>query len=171
MDSRLVANHVLGEYEAKDEHMIQYLEKTKSLIQNFDRFTIKQVPRGDNRKADALSKIASTSFAHLSKQVLVETLQNKSILEMEVSAVIEEEDPTWMTPIIEFISKGSYHKIISTLEECGAQRSDLNYEITSSIDVLSCNLGSDVLDFFNQTMYSERSTLDHVACTQDHGLL
>jgi ribonuclease HI len=73
VDARLVANHVLGEYEAKDDHMIQYLDKTKSLIKNFDRFTIKQVPRGDNRKADALSKIASTSFAHLSKQVLVES--------------------------------------------------------------------------------------------------
>lgn len=106
VDSRLVANHVLGEYEAKDEHMIQYLNKTKSLINNFDRFTIKQVPRGDNKKADALSKIASTSFAHLSKQVLVETLKNKSILDMGISTVIEEQNPTWMMPIIEFISKG-----------------------------------------------------------------
>ncbi|GJV14466.1 reverse transcriptase domain-containing protein [Tanacetum coccineum] len=67
-DSRLVANHVLGEYVAKEDNMIQYLDKTKSLIQSFDRFTIRQVPRGDNKKADALSKIASTSFAHLSKQ-------------------------------------------------------------------------------------------------------
>ncbi|GKB59181.1 reverse transcriptase domain-containing protein, partial [Tanacetum coccineum] len=65
--SRLVANHVLGEYVAKEDNMIQYLDKTKSLIQGFDRFTIRQVPRGDNKKADALSKIASTSFAHLSK--------------------------------------------------------------------------------------------------------
>ncbi|GKB15266.1 reverse transcriptase domain-containing protein [Tanacetum coccineum] len=56
-----------------------------SLIQGFDRFTIRQVPRGDNKKADALSKIASTSFAHLSKQVLVEILKNKSISEMEIS--------------------------------------------------------------------------------------
>ena len=94
VDSRLVANHVLGEYVAKEEHMIQYLDKTKSLIQNFDKFTIKQVPRGENRKADALSKIASTSFAHLSKQILVETLKNKSISEMEISTVIEERDPT-----------------------------------------------------------------------------
>ncbi|GKE81942.1 reverse transcriptase domain-containing protein [Tanacetum coccineum] len=68
VDSRLVANHVLGEYVAKEDNMIQYLDKTKSLIQGFDRFTIRQVPRGDNKKADALSKIASTSFAHLSKQ-------------------------------------------------------------------------------------------------------
>ena len=86
--------------------MIQYLEKTKSLIQGFDKFTIKQVPRGDNKKADALSKIASTSFAHLSKQVLVEILKDKSISEMEVSTVIEEEGLTWMTPIVDFISKG-----------------------------------------------------------------
>ncbi|GJW26493.1 reverse transcriptase domain-containing protein [Tanacetum coccineum] len=40
VDSRLVANHVLGEYVAKEDNMIQYLDKTKSLIQSFDRFTI-----------------------------------------------------------------------------------------------------------------------------------
>ncbi|GJR50329.1 reverse transcriptase domain-containing protein [Tanacetum coccineum] len=107
VDSRLVANHVLGEYVAKEDNMIRYLDKTKSLIQGFDRFTIRQVPRGDNKKADALSKIASTSFAHLSKQVLVKILKNKSISEMEISTVIEEQDPTWMTPLIEFISKGT----------------------------------------------------------------
>ncbi|GJV76984.1 reverse transcriptase domain-containing protein [Tanacetum coccineum] len=92
---------------AKEDNMVQYLDKTKSLIQGFDRFTIRQVPRGDNKKADALSKIASTSFAHLSKQVLVEILKNKSISEMDISTVLEEQDPTWMTPIVEFISKGT----------------------------------------------------------------
>ncbi|GJX37283.1 reverse transcriptase domain-containing protein [Tanacetum coccineum] len=44
-------------------------------------FSIKQVPRSENKKDDALSKIASTSFAHLSKQVLVEELKEKSINE------------------------------------------------------------------------------------------
>nr|GFA17909.1 reverse transcriptase domain-containing protein [Tanacetum cinerariifolium] len=66
-----------------------------------------EVPRSENKKADALSKIASTSFTHLSKQVLVEILKNKSISEMEISTVIEEQNPMWMTPIIEFISKGT----------------------------------------------------------------
>ena len=33
VDSHLVANQVSGEYEAKEDNMIQYLEKTKSLIQ------------------------------------------------------------------------------------------------------------------------------------------
>jgi hypothetical protein len=50
VDSRLVANHVLGDYVAKEDNMVQYLDKTKSLIQGFDRFTIKQVPRGEHIK-------------------------------------------------------------------------------------------------------------------------
>ncbi|GJT02620.1 hypothetical protein Tco_0823789 [Tanacetum coccineum] len=49
-----------------------------------------QVPQSENKKADALSKIASTSFVHLSKQVLVEELKEKSIDEKEVLAIVEE---------------------------------------------------------------------------------
>nr|GEV94474.1 reverse transcriptase domain-containing protein [Tanacetum cinerariifolium] len=62
-----------------------------------------QVPRSKNKKADALSKIALTNFAHLSKQVLVEVLKEKSIQEREMATVVEEEGPTWMTPIIEYL--------------------------------------------------------------------
>nr|GEU74315.1 hypothetical protein [Tanacetum cinerariifolium] len=43
-----------------------------------------------NKKADALSKIASTSFAHLTKQVLVEVLKDKLNKEKEILAVVEE---------------------------------------------------------------------------------
>ncbi|GJR97252.1 reverse transcriptase domain-containing protein [Tanacetum coccineum] len=74
VDSKLVANQVLGTYVAKEENMIKYLEKVKGLVSGFANFSISQVPRSKNKKADALSKIASTSFAHLSKQVLVEIL-------------------------------------------------------------------------------------------------
>nr|GEU95127.1 reverse transcriptase domain-containing protein [Tanacetum cinerariifolium] len=71
--------------------MVKYLKKDKSLITGFTNFSISQVPRSKNKKADALSKIASTSFAHLSKQVLVEVLKEKSIQEGEVTTVVEEE--------------------------------------------------------------------------------
>ncbi|GKB61172.1 reverse transcriptase domain-containing protein, partial [Tanacetum coccineum] len=103
VDSKLVANQVLGTYIAKEENMIKYLEKTKSLVSGFNSFSISQVPRSKNKKADALSKIASTSFAHLSKQVLVKILKEKAIQEKEVAAVVKEEGPTWMTPIIEYL--------------------------------------------------------------------
>ncbi|GKB76977.1 reverse transcriptase domain-containing protein [Tanacetum coccineum] len=105
VDSRLVANQVNGTYVAKEADMIRYLEKVKALTGGFKAFTIKQIPRSENKKADALSKIASTSFAHLSKQVLVEELKEKSISEVEVLTVVEEEGDTWMTPIYKYLAE------------------------------------------------------------------
>ncbi|GKA39727.1 reverse transcriptase domain-containing protein [Tanacetum coccineum] len=105
VDSKLMANQVNGVYMAKEPGMIKYLDKVKNLANAFKEFSIKQVPRGENKKAEALSKMASTSFAHLSKQVLVEELKEKSIDEKEVLAVVEEEGHTWMTPIYEYLTE------------------------------------------------------------------
>ncbi|GJR24969.1 reverse transcriptase domain-containing protein [Tanacetum coccineum] len=77
----------------------------KTLANSFKKFSIKQVPRSENKIANALSKIASTSFAHPTKQVLVEVLKEKSINEAEVLTVAEEEGNTWMTPIYEYLTK------------------------------------------------------------------
>ncbi|GKA00468.1 reverse transcriptase domain-containing protein [Tanacetum coccineum] len=107
VDSRLVANQVNGTYVAKETDMVRYLEKVKTLTNSFKAFSIKQVPRSENKKADALSKIRSTSFAHLSKQVLVEKLKEKSISAEEVLAVVEEEGDTWMTPIFKYLMDGT----------------------------------------------------------------
>nr|GEX17002.1 reverse transcriptase domain-containing protein [Tanacetum cinerariifolium] len=68
VDSKLVANQVLGVYIAKEENMIKYLEKVKSLV-------------------------------------LVEILKEKSIQEKEVTTVVEEDGPTWMTPIIKYLKE------------------------------------------------------------------
>nr|GEZ04816.1 reverse transcriptase domain-containing protein [Tanacetum cinerariifolium] len=65
VDSRLVDNQVNETYVAKEADMIRYLKNVKALIGSFKAFSIKQIPRSENKKADALSKIASTSFAHL----------------------------------------------------------------------------------------------------------
>nr|GEY01326.1 reverse transcriptase domain-containing protein [Tanacetum cinerariifolium] len=105
VDYKLVANQVLGTYVAKEDNMIKYLKIVKGLVSGFTTFSISQVPRSKNKKADALSKIASTSFAHLSKQVLVEVLENKSVKEKEVAAVIEEDGPTWMTQLVDYLKE------------------------------------------------------------------
>nr|GEW02576.1 reverse transcriptase domain-containing protein [Tanacetum cinerariifolium] len=106
VDSKLVANQVLGTYVAKEDNMIKYLEIVKGLVSGFTTFLISQVPRSKNKQPDALSKIASTSFARLSKQVLVEVLKNKSIKEKEVAAVIEEDGPSWMTQLVDYLKEG-----------------------------------------------------------------
>nr|GEV56899.1 reverse transcriptase domain-containing protein [Tanacetum cinerariifolium] len=69
VDSKLVANQVLGAYVAKDDNMIKYLEITKGLV-------------------------------------LVEVLETKSITGKEVTAVIEEEGPTWMTELVNYLKEG-----------------------------------------------------------------
>nr|GFA11047.1 reverse transcriptase domain-containing protein [Tanacetum cinerariifolium] len=82
VDSKLVANQVLRTYVAKEDNMIKYLEIVKGLVNGFTAFSISQVPRSKNKKADALSKITSTSFAHLSKQMtqLVDYLKDGALL-------------------------------------------------------------------------------------------
>nr|GEY75571.1 hypothetical protein [Tanacetum cinerariifolium] len=107
VDSKLVANQVLGMYVAKEDNMIKYMDIAKGLVSGFKTFSISQVPRSKNKKANAPSKIASTSFTYLSKQVLVEVLETKSITGKEVTTVIEEEGPTWMTELVNYLKEGT----------------------------------------------------------------
>ncbi|GJV85768.1 reverse transcriptase domain-containing protein [Tanacetum coccineum] len=107
VDSRLVVNQINGSYIAKEQSMIQYPKKTKTLISNFKKFSIEQVPRSKNKKVDALSKITFTNFTHLTKQVLVEVLKEKSIKEKESLADVEEEGYSWITPLLEYLMDGT----------------------------------------------------------------
>ncbi|GKD60141.1 reverse transcriptase domain-containing protein, partial [Tanacetum coccineum] len=97
----LIAGLRIAEQMGAD--MIRYLKRVRTLTSSFKAFLIRQAPRSENKKADALRKIVSTSFAHLSKQVLVEELKEKSISEVEILAVVKEEGDTWMTPIFEYL--------------------------------------------------------------------
>ncbi|GKB30739.1 reverse transcriptase domain-containing protein [Tanacetum coccineum] len=62
--------------------------------------------RNHNKKADALSKLASMTFEHLTKEVLVEVLAKRSIDDMEVLQVEVKEGENWMTPIHEYLLSG-----------------------------------------------------------------
>ncbi|GKG11730.1 reverse transcriptase domain-containing protein, partial [Tanacetum coccineum] len=96
VDSKLVASQVEGSYEAKGKRMIKYQEKVLELDGAFNRFRITRIPRVENRKAE---------FDHLSKEVLVEVLNERSVEAQEVNTVVEEEGPTWMTQIQNYLEK------------------------------------------------------------------
>ncbi|GJR90732.1 reverse transcriptase domain-containing protein [Tanacetum coccineum] len=106
VDSKLVASQVEGSYKAKGERMIKYQEKFLELAGAFNRCRITHIPRAEYRKADALSKLAAVQFDHLSKEVLVEVLNERSVEVQEVNMVVEEEGRTWMTPIRNYLEKG-----------------------------------------------------------------
>nr|GEU60945.1 reverse transcriptase domain-containing protein [Tanacetum cinerariifolium] len=104
VDSMLVENQINGSYVAKEQSMVRYLEKARTIINNFRKFSIEQVRRSKNKKADTLSKIASTSFAHLTKQILAEVLKENLIEETEILAVVEEKGHSWMTPLLKYLT-------------------------------------------------------------------
>ncbi|XP_071918790.1 uncharacterized protein [Coffea arabica] len=103
-DSQLVVHQIRGEYEAKEDVMKKYLVKAREAITLFDAFEIEWVPRSQNKRTDALSKLASSSFAHLSKEVLVEVVKQKSIDQIRILAIAS--PASWMTPLMDFLGSG-----------------------------------------------------------------
>ncbi|XP_022040255.1 uncharacterized protein LOC110942798 [Helianthus annuus] len=104
-DSQLVVKQYQGEYEAKDNTMAQYIAKVKETAKAFKTFKLVYIPRGRNRKSDALSKLASVAFNHLAREVKMEVLTSPSLGTEEVAA-IENAQETWMTPIVIFLKDG-----------------------------------------------------------------
>ena len=112
--------------------MRRYKEKSKELMNTFQTCTIKQIPRSQNKKADALSKLASLTFAHLTNKVLVEVLKAPSIDELEVQDVITEEDPNWMTPIQKFLKNGELPGDQTEAEGLRSRQGSMYYKVKSS---------------------------------------
>ncbi|GJW94207.1 reverse transcriptase domain-containing protein [Tanacetum coccineum] len=108
-DSLLKANQVKGLYEAREDIMRRYLAKVRGLQGHFNNFTITQIPRSKNKRADALCKLASSSFAHLTKSVLIEVVPCRSIKVRAINTIKEVGD-TWMDPIINYLTNGALPK-------------------------------------------------------------
>ncbi|KAK3039298.1 hypothetical protein RJ639_026682 [Escallonia herrerae] len=104
-DSQLVVNHVLGDYEARDERMAQYLNLVKTLAVKFQNFTIRQIPRDQNTQADTLSRLASAEKTDVRRPIYLEFLKDRSISSQTEVETIEQE-PCWMDMIVTYLSTG-----------------------------------------------------------------
>ncbi|GJR18109.1 reverse transcriptase domain-containing protein [Tanacetum coccineum] len=91
VESKLVACQMNGEFVASSEGMAKYLAKAKEHAALFKIFLIGNIPRNQIQKADVLSKLALVSFNHLTKEILVEVLNTKSVDTQEVNTIVEEE--------------------------------------------------------------------------------
>nr|GFC74729.1 reverse transcriptase domain-containing protein [Tanacetum cinerariifolium] len=67
VDSKLVACQMNREFVASSDGMAKYLMKAKELSAGFEEFSIENVPRNQNQKADVLSKLASVVVQPLDK--------------------------------------------------------------------------------------------------------
>ncbi|GKB71573.1 reverse transcriptase domain-containing protein, partial [Tanacetum coccineum] len=107
VDSKLVACQMNEYFVTSNEGMEKYLAKAKKQASLFKKFSIKNIPRNQNQKADVLSKLASVTFNHLTKEILIEVLNAKYVDVQEVSTIMEEEEDNWMTPIIKYLEEGT----------------------------------------------------------------
>ena len=60
-DSQLVVKQIEDSYKARGEKMIFYLKKVREFLKKFIRVQVRHVPKAENTRADALTKLATTS--------------------------------------------------------------------------------------------------------------
>ena len=119
----LVIQQLKGEYDAKDEGMIQYLRVVRCLVSDFLYWNITKILRTENTEADRLSKYASIAIPNpekIDERVFVEFLPSKTIevniTEVMLVEIAQEEDrpesstsmETWMTPYLDYLK----HRIL-----------------------------------------------------------
>ncbi|MCI11006.1 hypothetical protein A2U01_0032104, partial [Trifolium medium] len=108
-DSQLVASQVLGEYQAKNDNLSGYLALVKEKITKFDSDEVQHVPRGQNTRADILSKLASTKKKGGNKSVIQEVLSLQSIEKssrvLDINAIGD--STFWMTPVYNYLAHGT----------------------------------------------------------------
>jgi ribonuclease HI len=61
-DSRIIASQVEKEYTAREPKLSKYLEVVRGLERRFKGFTLKYIPRAENREADELAKAAANNL-------------------------------------------------------------------------------------------------------------
>ena len=105
-DSQLVVKQIEDSYEARGEKIILYLKKVRELFKKFIRVQVRNVPRVENMRSDALAKLAIASWEDLDRLVPVEHLLEPSVNvdNEEVSPVMSE--PSWMDPIWDYLVDG-----------------------------------------------------------------
>ncbi|KAL0400435.1 UNVERIFIED_CONTAM: Ribonuclease HI [Sesamum latifolium] len=104
-DSQLIVKQVNGEYEAKEESMVQYLQQIEELKTKFKSFQLHQIHREENIKADSLSKLASALEDCKTRRIIVQHLPQPRIpLDIQL---ISSNNNDWRTPIIRWIDEGN----------------------------------------------------------------
>ncbi|KAL0302278.1 UNVERIFIED_CONTAM: hypothetical protein Scaly_3037200 [Sesamum calycinum] len=102
-DSQMIVK-VSGEYEAKEESMIQYLQQIEELKTKFKSFQLQQIHREENVKADSLSKLASALEDCKTRRIIVQRLPHPRVPLNIQDISLSNND--WRTPIIRWIDEG-----------------------------------------------------------------
>ena len=97
-----MVSYIKGGYKVREENMKRYLQKVKNLTSTFLSFDVQQVPRTDNAKMDALSKLVALLPTDLEEETYFKVLK---ILSLEEPLVIQQidEKPCWIDPLLKYL--------------------------------------------------------------------
>ncbi|XP_057492433.1 uncharacterized protein LOC130778036 [Actinidia eriantha] len=105
-DSQLVVNQVQGDYLAKDSRMVAYLDEVKTMTGKIKNFKIRQIPREENRKADAVANLASFFDFISDRSIPMEFLASLSI--RTANTVFQaKEGSMWIDEIFIYLQNGT----------------------------------------------------------------
>ena len=103
-DSRLVVGQMMGELEARDARMQEYLGRVKRLQSDFKSFNLTHIPRSGNTHADSLATLATSSAHDLPRIILIEDLCQTSSTDRETARIHQiRKNLSWMDPIVNFL--------------------------------------------------------------------
>ncbi|XP_071907834.1 uncharacterized protein [Coffea arabica] len=95
---------VWGSYEVKEGALRKYVAKTHELKGLFEQFVLEQIPRSLNKRADALSKLASILVGILGREIVVEVVRSRAY--DQVSTAVIQVVSSWMDPIVRYLAQG-----------------------------------------------------------------
>jgi len=119
-DSKVIADHIEKESEARKPELIQYLETVRAMEKHFRGFTIIHIPRAQNDEADRLAKAAARK-QKLPPDVFFEEISTPSTRpkkETRINAIFSED---WRAPIMAYF-RGHYEPTDEAEEKRLSQR-------------------------------------------------
>ena len=85
--------------------MAKYVSLINLRVGSFVAWRLEHIPRSSNRKADALAAIAASLPIKETVLILIYYQPESSITTNQVNEV-EEAAPSWLTPIVRYLSSG-----------------------------------------------------------------
>ncbi|GAA0163682.1 hypothetical protein LIER_19487 [Lithospermum erythrorhizon] len=105
-DSKLMMDHIRGECGINNGSLMRYHNKATALVKSFAHIVFEHIPRFENEKADRLSKLTTTYYEELPKEVYIEVREQRTYEEIPVTIILEESS-NWKTDIAKFLLGGS----------------------------------------------------------------
>jgi Reverse transcriptase-like len=103
-DSQLAVNQISGIYETKDGKIKKYLEELQWMCVEFEKAEILHIPRTQNQKADAISKLAVGRFRQGPTSMVLE-ISRPSVDVEYVEQYQINIGSEWYAPIWDFLTR------------------------------------------------------------------